>query len=95
MVFENTKNTIFVLSENSSCSLSGVFFVLSVLFRTLSSKIRRTRKTCLVFRFFFLKKKNTKNTKNTQLKEQEELSENTKIVFSVFLKTVLKNSFKT
>ena len=35
-----------------------------------------------------------KNTNNTRFGEQKQFSENTKMVFSVFSKTVLKNSFQ-
>ena len=42
------------------------------------------------FQFFFI----LENTKNIKFNEQEEFSENIKKVFSVFSKTVLKNSFQ-
>ena len=35
-----------------------------------------------------------KNTENTKFREREQFSMNTKIVFSLLSKTVIKNSFK-
>ena len=44
----------------------------------------------------FFCSENTKNTENTKFRELEKFSKNTniKIVFSMFSKTVLKNSFQ-
>ena len=42
----------------------------------------------------FFNSKNMMNTKNTKFKEKVQFSNYTKIVFYVFLKTILKNSFK-
>ena len=56
------------------------------------SKIRKTRST-LGSRFFTVPK-NIENRENTKIREQKQFLENNKIVFSVFSKIVLKNSFQ-
>ena len=53
----------------------------------------KTRKTCLVFFFlffFFCAKK----TKNTKFKEEKQFYDKIKMMFFVFLKFIIKNSFK-
>ena len=54
------------------------------------SKIRKTRKTCLISSLFTVQK----NTKNTKSRKQEQFSENTQIIFAVLSKTVLNDSFQ-
>ena len=54
---------------------------------------KKTRRTCLV-PFFFFVMKNTENLENTKFIEEKWFSKNTKMMFSVFSKFVLKNSFQ-
>ena len=46
------------------------------------------------FFFFFFVMKKTKNTENIKFRKEEQFSKNTKMVFIVFPKSVLKKSFK-
>ena len=55
--------------------------------------VLKNKKNMFGFQCVFVLK-NTENTRNKKFKKQEEFSKNTKIVFSVFSKTVLNNSFQ-
>ena len=60
------------------------------------SEIKRTMKTSitrLVPKFFFLGK-NIENTENIKFREQYQFSDNTKMIFFVFSKIVLKTVLK-